>query len=326
MILFGLALMFSVQKGFATGLSKLERMKASSPSGLIKLSVDDFQQLVETSPRSYSLFVLFSADSNLCAPCGAITKRLSQITKDYYALPSSRTSSRPVFFSIVRVTMEDQVFLMRYGLRHVPVFYHFKAGKSRDYPRHISDQSSDNFPIQQIGYSTNAMKEFINSRSGSRLHIVRGNYQIPFVQTVKDLMPFILLTIAILAAGILATGAYKSPMLWFGIVVLIYIFSVGGGHYSWINNTPLANVNVNGEYEFISGGSRSQYVAEGFFVSAMCVSISILVILIQEMPSIIPNKSGQQVIGMVLSMMTGVAITALGLLYQMKMPQYLHYN
>ncbi|KAI0560016.1 Oligosaccharyl transferase complex subunit OST3/OST6 [Gracilaria domingensis] len=324
-VFLSLVFIVSLQKGFAadsTRLSQLRSMQQSSPTGFINLSIDQFQDLVEVSSKPYSLFVLFSADSQLCAPCGAIKQRVSMIAKEYYSLPASKASSKPVFFAVVRVTMSDQEFLMRYGFRHVPIFYYFAAGNSREYPRQLSDQSPNFFPVQEVGYGQNAIKGFINNRCGSRLRIVRGNYQIPFVETVKHFRPFILLTAAMLAAGIVATGAYKSPMLWFGIVVLIYIFSVGGGHYSWINNTPLAAVNVNGEMEYMTAGSRSQYVAEGFFVSATCVSISILVILIQELPSVIPNKKGQTLTGMFLVMMTCIAITILVALYQVVRRNY----
>ncbi|PXF48881.1 putative dolichyl-diphosphooligosaccharide--protein glycosyltransferase subunit 3 [Gracilariopsis chorda] len=306
-------------------LAQLERRRDRSPSGLIPFNIEEFQDVVEAAPRSYSLFVMFSADSSLCQPCASTKRIIGMIAKEYYALPSSKSSSKPVFFAVVNVKTTDQEFLIRYGLRHVPVFYHFGRSKSKTYPKQLDERSADNYPVQ-AGLGANTLREFINSRCGSRLRVVRGNYQIPFVETVRMFKPFILFGVLAIAAVVVFTGAYKSPMLWFAVVMLIYIFSVGGGHYSWIHNSPLAVVNQHGVTEYIAGGSRSQYVAEGFFVSATCVSISILVILVQELPSVIPNKHGQTAAGLFFLFLTSVAITFLLTLYHSKMPQYLQYN
>lgn len=295
-------------------LSMLEKVRDRSPSGLIPFSIEEFQDVVEAAPRSYSLFVMFSADSSLCQPCAATKRIIAMIAKEYYSLPSSKSSSKPVFFAVVNIKTTDQQFLMRYGLRHVPVIYHFGSGKYKKHPKQLEEGSADNYQLR-AGLSANTLREFINSRCGSRLRVVRGNYQIPFVETVHMFMPFILFGLLAVSAVVVYTGAYKSPLLWFAVVMLIYIFSVGGGHYSWIHKTPLAVVNEHGMTEYIARGSRSQYVAEGFFVSATCVSISILVILVQELPSVIPSKHGQRAAGLFFLFLTSVAIMFLLTLY-----------
>lgn len=307
--------------GFSSALSdaersaKLESLQRSSYSGMLSLDIPTFRSLSEGAPRSYHFLFMLSADASLCEPCGPMRKQLEKVAKEYQSLAPRKKSSKPLFFVEVLVSPQNQDFIKEYGIRHVPVIYMLRAGSSRSFPKEIGGPDPDSYPIQEAGIGLNRIKDFINGRAGSRFAIARGSYQIPFVQTVKMYMPLILTVVGMSIVLSIVSGAYKSPMFWFGLVVLVYIFSVGGGHYSWIHNTPLAVVNKEGMYEFIASGSRSQYVAEGFFVSATCVAISVLVILIQELPSVIPNKSLQTLVGSFMVMLTIFAITALLVMY-----------
>lgn len=301
--------------GDSSRLAELQALKRATPSSVLTFSIDSFEKFVESAPRSYTIIVMFTAEASMCKPCGPMLQRIEKVAKEYDSLSEKKKSPKPVFFANLKISPSDQQFLAKYAIQHVPIFYAFRAGTSRMFPKSLDENSPDNYPIQQMGIEPNQIKDFVNARTASRLSVVRGGYQIPFVQTVRAFMPLILLIVGLSGLLGVLTGAYKNPMMWFGLVMLVYIFSVGGGHYSWIHNQPLAVVDKNGVLHLIADGSRSQYVAEGFFVSATCVSISVMVILIQELPSVIPYKSGQTVVGMGMIMMTLVAIVSLLWMY-----------
>lgn len=297
-------------------LAELQKLKRSSRTHVISLPINAFEKFVERAPRAYTLMVMFSAEASMCKPCGPMLQRIEDVAKEYYGLSDKKKSTKSLFFAVVQISPNDQDFLRKYAIQHVPILYNFRAGTSKIYPSPLQDKSSDNYPIQQAGLAPNQIKEFVNARTGSKLPVVRGGYQIPFVPIVRYFMPLIVSFVGIVAFFGVVSGAYKLPMVWFGLVMLVYIFSVGGGFFSWIHEQPLAVVDKNGITQYIADGSRSQYVAEGFFVSATCVSISVMMILIQELPSVIPQKSGQTVIGLGMMMMTFVAIVALLGMYQ----------
>lgn len=297
-------------------LRMLKKESESTRSKVVVISVKEFRAVVEATPRSYSLFVMFSADPSLCEPCAKMREQFKILSSDYSSLSSRKAAKAPAFFVEVKLSSSDVEFLGTYGIKHVPILHHFASGRT-SYPRQLKEGTSDSFNLQEFGYSANAMKSFVNDRSGSKMQVIRGGYEIPFVQTVRQAMPYIFTVIGLASGVALYTGAYKSPMLWFGLVVLVYIFSVGGGHYSWIHNTPLVVVDKNGSFQYIAGGSRSQYVAEGFFVSFTCVCISGLVIAIQELPSFLSQKSAQSIVGLGMCSMTMCAIGALLAVYQM---------
>lgn len=304
----------------ASDADRLAELQAKSKSGrgnVIKAPVSSLRSYLEAAPRSYNLVVMFTADANVCQPCKKVSDQFRIVSSDYNSANARSKSANPTFFLEVILSSSEQAFLSAYRIQAIPIIYQFGAGKSKSYPRPLSDTSPDSFNLAQVGYHANAIKAFVNDRTGSRMHVVRGGYEIPFVQTVRKLKPYIIVCAAIATLICGLTGAYKNPMLWFGLVVLVYIFSVGGGHYSWIHNTPLVVVDKGGRMQYIAGGSRSQYVAEGFFVSFTCVCISGLVIAIQELPSYLPSKSGQTAVGSMMFFLTVGAIGALLTLYQM---------
>lgn len=301
--------------GSSASLSQLQTLKRSSHSQVLSLSIGEFEKYVERAPREYTLIVMFTADASMCKPCAPMLLAIEKIAKEYEELPDRKKSRMPVFFASLKVSPNDQAFLAKYSMQHVPILYAFRAGNTRNFPSPLNDNSPDNYQIQQFGILPNQMKNFVNARTSSSLSVVRSG-QIPFVPYVRAVMPIILVFVGFAVFVGVASGAYKRPMVWFGLVMLVYIFSVGGGFFSWIHNQPLAVVDSNGITQYFAEGSRSQYVGEGFFVSVTCVSISVLVILIQELPWVLPYKSGQSAIGLSMIMMTFVAIVALLSLYQ----------
>lgn len=298
-------------------LDRLQEVQQSKSSKLLTLSLETFRKYIEAAPRSYSMFVLFVAEANYCQMCQPMRAQWTNVAREYAALSSRQKASKPVFFAELKISPSDRQFLEQYHIEHVPILYYFPAGKSRRFPAPLLESSPDNYNAQQLGISANQLKDFVNKRCGSKMKVIKGGYQIPFVEPVKAWMPVILTFVALCAAIAVYSGLYKNPMMWYSLVVLVYIFSVGGGHYSWIHQSPLAAVNQNGFYEFIAGGARSQFVAEGFFVSATCVGISVLVILIQQLPKVIPEKSVQTGVGLLMVGMTIVLIVALLSLYTM---------
>lgn len=304
-------------------VAKLASTSASKTSGLLVLSTDSFQRYAEASVRSYSLFVFFTADPSLCEPCAGMQNAIATVARAYRDLPKRKQSRHPVFFAALKLNPQtDQPFLARYKLERVPLLYHVSPRTKM--PRTLD--GIDNYDVMNNGIGGNAIRRFVNSRVGSSLHVVRANEVIQFRATVNKYKPVIGLIGLLLASLVVRYNVYKHSMLWFCLIVAVYIFSVGGGHFSWIHDTPIYKINRDGIPEFIASGARSQFVAEGFFVSVTCVSISALIILIQEMNSWMPYKSMQGMVGLILVAAAYVAISLLLSLYYMKMPGYLQYN
>jgi hypothetical protein len=307
-------------------VATLDQVSRGKRDGVLSLNAASFRKYVETSPRSYSLLVLFVADASICKPCAPMRTEFGRAAAEYAKLSTSRQARHPVFFAELKLSLDDRSFLSDYGIEHVPILHRFGPGKSKPYPGVLSSFAGEGLAIEQAGFSLNAIKRFVNSRVRSRLPVVRGDYQIPFASTVRTMMPLIVTAAAAGAALAVFLGWVRRPMFWFGCCVVVYMYSVGGGHYTWINNSPFAVVNADGVPQYVSEGSRNQYVAEGMFVSLTCSAISAIVILINELPHVFSAKNGQTAVGLVLACVVFACITTLLSLYQLKMPSYLQYE
>lgn len=299
----------------ATRLSNLNKLLHSGSRSFISLQVDQFRKLVESAPRSYSLITLFSADKQYCPHCDSVRNQLDRVANEYYNNPIQQSKSTHVFFVDVHVQSSDQDFLMHYNIQKVPLLYHFSHGTKRAFPKQISDHDPDKYPFEK-GIAANIIKKFVNDRCRSHMIVRRGGYKIMFKSVMKTVIPILFVIASFGGVFAVYNGSYKNPMLWFTLVMLVYIYSVGGGHYSWIHDTPFLVVDNDGRSQYFARGSRSQFGAEGFMVSVTCVTISVLIISIQRLPKVVPEKSAQNLVGFVMVSMTFFAISFLLKLYE----------
>lgn len=296
-------------------LAKLDSVRRTKSDGVLSLSKSTFRKYIESAPRSYSLFVLFTTvDQSLCKPCGPMRREFAKLAQEYYS-QSRRQASRPVFFGELKLAISDQDFLADYRMQHVPVLYFFESGASKAFPAPLALQSPNSFDVQTEGFGVNAMKMFVNKRSGARMKVALADYRISFVATVQKYLPMLAFFLVAFTVISIYCGWNRHPMFWFGCVLLVYMYSIGGGHFCWINDSPIAVINRESVVEYISPGSRNQFVAEGALVAMTCILMSALIILIYELPTLIPDKASQTAIGLVVAGLTFFSVFSLLSLY-----------
>lgn len=307
-------------------LAKLNSVRATKRDGLLILNQQSFRKYVEPSSRPYSLFVLITADPSICPACGKMKADFAAVSGSYYSLPSNLQARHHVFFAELRISTSFRELLSDYGISHVPMLHHFPPGSSKSFPAPLAAAPGASYDMERLGVSKNSFKLFVNAQAGARFPVQRAGYEIPFASRVRSLMPAIATCAGLFAAAAAYSGWMGQPMFWFGVCVLVYMYSLGGGHYTWINDSPFAVVDSQGTTQYVAEGSRNQYVAEGMFVSLACTVISAVLIATNELPRLIPSKGGQTVVGLTMSFLVSIFILMLLGLYFVKMPSYLKYE
>ena len=303
-------------------LDKLERAFRTSQYGVLSFTEETFRKYIEDAPRSYSMFVLFTAEASICRVCPSMKLMLGKVIKEYDALPSRKKGRDPVYFAEMRLSQKSQSLMTDYGITTVPLLQYFPSGRSQRYPEQLRPSDAYNG-----GLHPNPMKQFINRKTGSKFRVARGGYVIPFVPAMQALLPAFPFVLAVLGAFVWQKRLWESSYFWLALAVAVYMFSVGGGHYSWIHNAPWAVVSQEGEMRIVERGStRSQYVAEGFCFALICVCIAALTIVIKELPNIVSGKFAQRVLGYLCLFGLLSLLLALYSLYEMKSPGYLRYS
>lgn len=307
-------------------VAKLEDVRRGKRDGLLVLNSDSFRKYIEPPLRSYSVMVLMTADPSICKVCAHMKREFTTLAADYYKLPSRLQARHPVFFAELKLSLQNQELLTDYGIEHVPILHHFGPAKAKQFPGKISGFAQNGYEIEKKGVSVNSLKDFVNGQTGARFSVTRGSYEIPFASSVRSMMPGIVTGVALFAATSAYLGWVQQPMFWFGICVMVYLYSLGGGHYTWINNSAFAVVDANGATRYVAEGSRNQHVAEGMLVSLACTVISAVLIVAIELPHLVRSKGGQTIFGLTLAVLVSICITMLLGLYFLKVPGYLKYE
>jgi hypothetical protein len=294
----------------ATRVAKLDAVQETKKDKVLALTISSFRRYIEVAPRSYSLIVLFTADQSICKPCAAMRRNFGQVVMDYHSAPRKQQASHRTFFAELKLSVSDQQFLNDYSIQHVPILYHFGRGSRNVYPKALG-KDADSLNIEEMGSGINAMKSFLNDRLRTRLRVMRTDYKIPFVPYMRSFLPFIGAGALFVVLFALYVGWTNKPFFWFVCCVVVYMYSVGGGHFSWIHDVPFAVVNSDGRTDIVANGSRTQYAAEGMVVAILCSLISTFIILVNELPSQISDTSAQTVTGMLLAFITSALVTAL---------------
>ena len=289
---------------------------------LMALDVELLVRVLSISPRPFSLVITLLADG--CAACDEAAKLLHESAKAFASGPPSARPSTPVVFGAVTVSSSDKSFLATTGITHVPKVYHLSpsvkwpvvmAGGPNDLPAKSE--------LTQAG-----VRGWLNSVLGSRLAVRRSNYAVPFVPVIKALSPLLGAAGIAGAAAVGWTGAWRSPWLYFAMLMGVYTFSLAGGHYAWIHNVPWAVVDANGVTRYVADGNRAQYGAEGVATATGCVLMGGLWVVVHELPSWLGQGAGS--LSRAASWAAALAIwfgwTALVGLYAGKMPGYLTYT
>jgi hypothetical protein len=298
------------EAGDASRLSKLDAVRENKRDKVLALTTSSFRKYIEVSPRSYTLIVLLTADKSICKPCAAMRRNFGQVATEYYNAPKKQQASHEVYFAELKVSVNDQGFLKDYSIQHVPMLYHFSRGSRNVYPKAL-ESGPDNLNVEEMGSGMNAMKSFLNDRTRSRLRVMRTDYKIPFVPYMRAFLPFIIGLATCIGVIALSLGWTNKPFFWFMCCVIVYMYSVGGGHFSWIHDVPFAVVNSEGKTDIIANGSRSQYAAEGLIVSILCSLISAFIIMLNELPSYVSDTNAQTATGLLIACLTSALVTLL---------------
>lgn len=309
-VAFSLCICTATATSDADRIATMESASAAKPSAMLNFNIGTFQKYIEAPSRSYGVFVFFTADPAQCKPCAMMQPVVIRAAREYRALRPGRKTRRRVFFAVLQLSERDGEFLRRYGMERVPLLHYF-GPRARPGPL----AGPDLFRWSSQGVGLNDLRRFVNERTGSRMQIPEEG-EVPFVATVKQYRSVLLSTAVLGTPIVLRTRAHKLPMFWFACVMIVYIFSIGGAHYSWRHNMPLYVVDRDGTRQFMLNEARSQYAAEGFFISAMCVIISVFIVLIQELPRFVGSRASQTFGGVLLATMTFVAVYVLLTLYQ----------
>lgn len=243
---------------------------------VINLNGDRFREYVKSSPRNYSMIVMFTAlqPQRQCQICRQASDEYEIVANSWRS--SGEYSSR-LFFTMVDFDEGSDVF-QSMKLNSAPLFMHFPATGKR--------KPQDTMDLQRVGISAEALAKFVQDRTSISIRIFRPpNYTVP-----------IIILLALGSIGLLAyftridTSFLYNSANW-GYVALCIIFAMSSGQmWNQIRGPPLFHKNQQtGATAYIHGSSQYQFIAESYIIMALHGGITFGWILLAET---VPSSHG----------------------------------
>jgi len=266
-LLFGFLGIISANSQLSQKVDKLNDLSSRRP--VIRLDNEKFKLLVKSSPRNYSMFVMFTAlkPQRACSVCKQANDEFQILANSYWYSPER---SSALYMAMVDYDDAQDAF-QSMKLNTAPVFIHFPAkGKPK---------KGDTFEVHRHGFDAEVMSRFVTERTGIQFRVMRPpNY----------LMNLVLL----LTLGLIAGLAYiKRDSLdflfqtntWACIVISFILVMMSGQMWNQIRGPGFAHRDPRtGEMSYIHGSSQGQYVAETYIVMMLHGAIAVGIIVMNE--------------------------------------------
>ncbi|KAK4535517.1 hypothetical protein CDCA_CDCA05G1542 [Cyanidium caldarium] len=297
--------------------SALAAHRGRSESGLIPVRhASSLEKFVLSGPRDYAVVLLLSTASQpgACPLCDYVVRQLMPVARAVKR-QNERLAGRgqlQVFFLLADVGAANQremiAALSRLGVNVLPTLLYVPPGDGGDSAVSSTVPFRFEAPPKGDGLDGRAMAAWLlrlanqavpTDRRAPPLRITIGGpvYVVPAVRRHWRLCAA---TLASAVTAALYSGLHRRRYTWLALVLLLYMFVVGGGHGWIINGTPLFM--WDGERLVWSMGSTSRMkgpsgpnalAAEGFLEVTKYVVIAALMVALDKLPRRAPRGWSQ---------------------------------
>ncbi|XP_017769824.1 PREDICTED: tumor suppressor candidate 3 [Nicrophorus vespilloides] len=257
------------RKGGMTMAERVQQLSdMAAKKALLKFNGNKFRDYVKSTPRNYSVIVMFTAmaPQRQCMVCKHAHDEFTIVANSF---KYSQSYSNKLFFAVVDFDEGSEVFQMM-RLNTAPVFIHFPAkGKPKN---------TDTMDIQRIGFSAESIAKWIGERTDIQIRVFRPpNYS----STLALVFLFIFL------AGLLYMRRNNLEFLYnknlWAVGALFFCFMmVSGQMWNHIRGPPFFHKGQNGQISYIHGSSQGQLVIETYIVMVLNAAVVLGMILLTE--------------------------------------------
>jgi len=297
----------SAPKGLDEKVRILQEMLMKRP--VISLNNERWKNFVKSSPRNYSMIVMFTALSSEynCAICKAAYDEYTIIANSYRYMHSNL---KQVYFAVVDYGEAPQIF-QTLNLNTAPIVYHFPAKGNM--------KKHDQMDFQRSGFGAEAIAKFVQDRTDVHIRVLRPpNYAGPVV-----ILLLVMLILGLLYMRRDNLDFIYSANFWGAICVISTIAFTSGQMWNHIRSPPFLMTHPQTrETSFIHGSTQYQLVAETYIVFVMYAVISIGMVLLNDF---VQSKADQRKRQMMVYVGIGLVLVFFSLLLSIFRSKYTGY-
>ena len=234
----------------AERVSQLVELSIKLP--IIRLNTDRYKNFVKSTPRNYSMVVMFTAMAahRQCVVCKHANDEFQIVANSYRY---SQFYSNKLFFGVVDFDEGADVF-QQLNLNTAPVFMHFPAkGKPK---------KSDTMDLQRIGLSSESLAKWVAERTDIHIRIFRPpNYS----GSIALIAMFALLAIIFYFRRNSLSFLYNTST--WAVLSLVFAFLMTSGQmWNHIRSPPLLHKSQHGNVIYIHSSSQGQFIMETYII------------------------------------------------------------
>lgn len=240
---------------------------------VIKFNGARFKEFVKSTPRNYSVIVMFTAmaPQRQCQICRHANDEFVIVANSFRYLQSH---SKKLFFASVDFDEGSDVFQMM-RINTAPVYMHF--------PPKGKPKPADTMDIERIGFGAEAIAKWISERTDIQIRVLRPpNYS----GTVAIIM------LLILIGGFLYIRRNNLDFIYnktvWGLGALFFTLTMTSGQmWNHIRGPPFVHRSSGGKaaYMYIHASSQGQFILETYIVMVFNGAVALGMILMIEAAS-----------------------------------------
>uniref|UniRef100_A0A183CFZ3 Magnesium transporter protein 1 n=1 Tax=Globodera pallida TaxID=36090 RepID=A0A183CFZ3_GLOPA len=239
---------------------------------LINLNLEKWKTYVQSSPRNYSMIVMFTvlSQSMNCPICKPAYDEYLILANSYrYTF----LNTKALYFALVDYEEAPQIFSLL-NLNTAPAIYHFPPKGAR--------RTQDTMDFQRMGIDADAMAKFVQDRTDVQIRVLRPpNYAAPVV----------VLLLVMLVLGLLYMRRNNLEFLfnrtfWALVCSAIVFAFMSGQMWNHIRGPPFVMTNPQTrETSLIHGSTQYQLIAETYIVLALYAAVTVGVVVLHDAAS-----------------------------------------
>uniref|UniRef100_A0A6T6LEW5 Uncharacterized protein n=1 Tax=Timspurckia oligopyrenoides TaxID=708627 RepID=A0A6T6LEW5_9RHOD len=283
-------------------LSAIKSRSQEHGDGIALISFDEFLSFFTSARRDFNAFVLLTSED--CRACAYVLQNLEPLfdsltkLRQNPALAASQSAKEALrtYAVVSMISKQDLVTyrsqLQAMGITHSPFLIYIPKSQPIP-PRAGQFPEALTFPFRSQMPETDILSDWMSSASGFS---VLGKQSARFgpsffgvtsyptlAEVMTKLQPFLLILVPLVFLLAVIFGWYKLPQFYYTLMLVFYAMSTSGLFYVILRNPPFAVWRTT-QWEWISAGLRSMYVAEGWVAAAGYVSCGLCLVAAVEGP------------------------------------------
>lgn len=249
---------------------------------VIYLNTDNYKKFVVEKPKKYNLFILYTANIQICRICKPFQDAFERIAVSYQAVDkvSKPEDELPIFFAIADIGLHNEIGRMHNmnSLPHI-VLANGETSELSRLPTGILVLPPRKFGITKLDISAQEILDWVNRESGQEVAL----YYTQFEKLTRVVFTLLLIVAVVALAVKLVLLCRRNPSIISIVGVVIYYISTSGIFYNLLHGMQWAGLNQDGTMQFLMQG-RGQFLGEGVIMSALTVTSGVCLFLAARLP------------------------------------------